>query len=173
MGYTLISQITSPTSNAITFSGLSLSGYDDIQVRLEGITVGTDNVSIVAQFAIGGSLVTSGYRFIASVRDTASAVSDDNSTSAASMLLTRNATSMVGNASGESFAGIYQIGNPNEALHKYLRGHAAYTSADGNLRHVRSLGFLANTGTMDGLKFFLSSGTMPTGKASIWGIPNT
>lgn len=173
MGYTLISQITSPTSDVIEFSGLSLSGYDDVQVRLEGVTVGTDNVTVVAQFAIGGSLITSGYRFISTVTTTAGGQTDDNSTSAASMLLTRNATNMVGNAAGESFAGIYQIGNPNEALHKYLRGHASYTANDGNLRLVRSLGLLANTGTLDGLKFFLSSGTMPTGKASIWGIPNT
>jgi hypothetical protein len=173
MGYTLISQITSPTSNAIEFSGLSLSGYDDVQVKLEGVTVGTDNVSIVAQFAIGGSLVTSGYRYHSAILTTGGVSVDADSTSAASMLLTRITTNAVGNASGESFAGIYQIGNPNEALHKYLRGHASYTADDGNLRHVRSLGLLANTGTLDGLKFFLSSGTMPTGKASIWGIPNT
>jgi hypothetical protein len=95
-----------------------------------------------------------------------------DSASASSMALTRITTNAVGNATGVSFGGTYVIGNPNEALHKYLRGHGAYTANDGNLRGIRSLGFLPNTGTIDGLKFLLSSGTMTAGKASIWGIPN-
>ena len=172
MGYQIISQITSPTSDAIEFSGLSLSGYDDVQVRVEGITVGTDNVNLVAQFAIGGVLITSAYLYATYVLNEAGTGTTNSSASAASMLLNRTTTNAIGNATGESFAGTYALGNPNEALHKYLRGHATYTCDAGTLRHVRSMGVLKNTGTLDGIKFFLSSGTMPTGKATIFGIPN-
>lgn len=174
MGYEKIAELTTPTSDVLDFTGLSLSGYDDIQVRVEGIVVGTDNVALVAQFVIGGSLITSGYRWHVWAVNSGGTQNTDNSTSAASMTLTRSAaSSAIGNASGETFAGIYSIGNTNEAMHKFLRGHAAYTDSAGNLRHVRSLGHLANTGTLDGIKFSLSSGTMTAGKAVIWGMPNS
>ena len=171
MASVIISTITSPTSNALTFSGLSLSGYRIITLRVDGLTVGTDDAEVLLQVSQSGSWLTgaSDYAYVMVVRSTGGSTEDQSSTAASSIRLTDpTANWSVGNAAGEVFSARIELVNRESGMPRQFTSTGAHVGPTGNCVLANGVGHINNSTELDGFRIVLDAGTMPTGRAIRW-----
>lgn len=171
MPYTVISHKTAPTSDAFDFASIDLTGYADVQLILNGLVVGTDDADILITVDIGGTEIAAAYRIAGYTTSSSAATETATSTSQANISLNDQTTGWgVGNAAGESFAGIACIRNAMISVAKILQAHTTRVFPSGNSGSEPTAGQLNNTGTLDGLNVTVSTGTLMSGTATLVGI---
>lgn len=172
MAWTFIQRLSSPTSDKLEFTGLSLSGYQRVVLLLDGLVVGTDNAQILLQLYTATTLRTSGYRHYLAEASSGGTTDTSNSTSTSSVPLagTGAANFGVGNGASKSFSGRVDICNSNLALYKLIEHNGNAIGPTGNMFRTRGGGILEQTGNIDGIKVFPSSGTLTAGSAALYGL---
>jgi hypothetical protein len=157
----------------IDFTGLDLSSYYMIRVYLSGMKVNADDNSIGLQLEIGGSLVTTGYQYSYTMRDSAAVSNSAGSTSAAHINLHRDAANDgVGTATGESLSGYFDLGNAVSSLNKYVTGHITHRQPDAESAYTTLSGMLANSGNVTGFRLLCTDGggSLTAGRAFLMGL---
>lgn len=172
MGWNLITHVASPTSDQINFTGLSLSAYQRVVVLFDGVTVGTDGAFVLLRLSTAGTLRTSGYRWRNDSYSSGGTSDAGNSTSDTSIRLVGGSTSNwgIGNASTKSWSGKVEISNLGSTLHKLVTIDGVAIGPTGNMTRQIGAGILEQTGAVDAIRLLLSTGTMPTGKGSLYGL---
>ncbi len=171
MAYEVIARLSAPTSNVFDFTGLSLANFVGIQIKLQGLVVGTDDADILFQVYIGGSLITSGYHVASQSLSSSGSSEEMPATSGSSIALNDSSAAWgVGNASGENFSGIISLYNPTSSVNKLFGILTERVFPSGNVASERSGGKNNNTGSIDGIKITVSTGTLTAGVVVIQGI---
>lgn len=168
--WTQIATSDAPSGGVFDFPSITFTGYIIVQIVMSGITVTSDDTAILFQFYTGGSLITSGYRWV--VRHTSNATADgDNNASTTSIGLTSNdATEAVGNASGEEFNAILTLDAPlSSAFSQKLEYEVAFTTPAGSSSGGSGVGVMDNTGAIEGFKVSGSS-SLTAGRVRVLGL---
>jgi len=167
----VIATLDSPTAGVFTFTSLSLSGYETLQVRMSDITVTTDGTDVRMTFYVGGVEQTSANLWVYYALQSNVAVNPDSAVSQASMLLCSNDSGYdTGNAALESFAGKVTIWRPTStALNKLATVECFHINPSsvviGSFGHTA----LINAGAIDGIKIGGTS-NLTAGKVRILGL---
>ncbi len=142
----------------LTISGLDLSGMRVVRLYLDGITVTTDDSQVFLRFMVGGSEVSTGYRWSIG-RTTVSLDDIVGSNSGTEIPLSSLSTRGVGNASTEGLGAVIAIFDPGATTtYKRCHGQSAYTKPDGTLMELGVIGGqLDNTGALTGVVVYASS----------------
>lgn len=177
MAWTVIQHISSPTSNEITFSSLSLGAYQRVLLLVDGLEVGTDGAFVNMEISTGSGFNTSGYRYVNFARSSVPATNTASQNTPASGAFVRlcGGTSFgLGNASTKSVGLSVEIHNPSStSLHKLVTVKGSYIGTGGSVIRIGASGLLEQTAAIDGLKIKLDSGTMDAGKATLYGLPTS
>jgi hypothetical protein len=172
MAWTLISSLDAPTAGAFTFSPLTLTGYNAVQIVMSGITVTTDGSDIYLTFYVGGVEIVTGYRWGAlGMSSSASNVDDGDISDPRIVLGLGNITNWnTGNDSRESFGGIVTVLAPvSTSLYKLAMGDVYGIGDSGSVIFQHCDGVMENTGAINGLKISGSS-NLTAGKVRIIGL---
>ena len=171
MAYTVISHVSAPTSNVIDMTSLSLGGYYDLQLRISNVTVGTDDTYVLLQFYVSGSLVTTNYKVNVATMETSGASAASGSNTAAGLWLTRQTVNWgLGNATGESLSAVINIRNATSSAYKQAFGVSMHVRPPPHFARSVCVGQINNTGTLDGFRVAVASGTMTAGTATLYGL---
>lgn len=172
MAYEVIARQSAPASNVFDFTGLDLSGYEGIQVKMIGLRLGTDDADVLFQVYVGGSLITSGYHVASNVSTSGASNDSMAASSGSSIALTDTSLNFgVGNDTGENFSGLISLYNPTASVNKLFGMLSERTTPSGGGAHERGGGKVNNTGTIDGIKISVSTGTLTDGVVVIQGMP--
>jgi hypothetical protein len=172
MASVVISRLTSPTSDQLSFTGLTLTGYRLVTLHVWGVTVGTDDASVWLRVSQSGSFLSgaSDYTYVTVSRSTGGSNENEVSAAAAQIALSDDTANWsVGNAAGESFVTRIEVVNRESGDPCYVTFNGAHTGPTGNSVMVNGQGIVKNSTAIDGLRILLSTGTMPTGKAVLIG----
>jgi hypothetical protein len=173
MAWELVSggSLNSPTAGVFDFASLTLTGYEAIQIRMSGVTVTTDGTDVFIRFYVGGSEISTGYRWLQGALSTSAAVNTDSSASATGILLNSNDAAWdTGNAATESFGCTITVPNPvSTALHKRAFGEAWMIAPSGNALTQHVAGIMENTGAINGL-IVRGSSNLVAGKVRVLGL---
>jgi hypothetical protein len=148
-----------PVGGVIDFQGLSIPGR--ITLAVNELQFSGDDLTLNLAFYIGGSLQSSGYRRFNAKGESDGTSNDAFSASETALLLAASADS----AAGMSFA--IDISNSPNALYKEMSWHGVFLDSSGNATFFDGAGILENTGTLDGIRVWTSTGTIDSGKAQI------
>lgn len=172
MGWQIIEHKSAPASDMFDFTGLDLTGYQRVVLLLDGLVVGTDGAFVLLQLSTASTLRTSGYRYVTREYSSGGTSDSTSSSSASSIRLHGGSTSNwgVGNAAGESFSGKCEISNAKVALYKHVQADGAAVGPTGALVRSVVAGLLEQTGDIDGIRALLSTGTLSSGKATLYGL---
>lgn len=175
MAWTIIEHKSAPASNQFDFSSLTLSGYQRLCLMLDGLVVGTDNAYIQMRLKISGSEISTGYRWTNQKFSSSGSTPANEASQTGTFIPLMYGTSAsygIGNAAGKSGSGIIYIGNPTNAssLYKLVQIDCAHQVSSSSF--IRTVGgaALENSGTMDGLRVYPSTGTLTAGKATLYGL---
>lgn len=171
MAWTLIDSKNAPTSGAFTFSPLTLTGYDIIQIVMSGITVTSDDSKIYLTFYVGGVQITSGYRWGSYAVSSGGTTFTAGDTSDPQIILGHTQANWgVGNASAKAFGGIVTVDAPvSTALYKRTAGDVFMIGPTGNTLFHHCVGIMENAGAINGIKIAGSS-NLTAGKVRILGL---
>jgi hypothetical protein len=172
MASVVISRLTAPTSDMLSFTGLTLTGYRLVTLHVWGLTVGTDDASVWFRVSQSGSFLSgaSDYSYVHTSRSTGSGNESEASNAAAQIALTDDTANWsVGNAAGEAFTTRIELVNRETSEPRYFTFNGAHTGPTGNSVMTNGEGVVNNSTAIDGLRILLSTGTMPTGKAVLIG----
>lgn len=173
MGYQLIEHKSAPASNMFDFTGLSLGGFQAVELRLSGLVVGTDGAFVLLRLSTGGTLRSSGYRWRQYNISTGGGSDNDNSASDTSIQLmgSTDGNYGVGNASPESGSMDIRIANVDAtALYKHVIYNGVAIGPTGSGLRYSGGGVLEFTGNVDGVRILVSTGTLTAGKATLYGL---
>lgn len=176
MGWVILGHVAAPTSDMITFSSLSLTGYQRVALVFDGITVGTDGAFLHLQLSTSGTFYTAGYRYRIMARSSSGSDNNDASESASFVRLIGGTISSwgIGNAAGKTGSGHVELSHLTGSgpyPHVVYDGHAVAPSGAA----VRFLtgGHLEQTTAIDGVRLLMSTGTMTAGWATLYGLKIT
>jgi hypothetical protein len=157
------------SSGAITVSGLTLTDMVAIRVLLLGLTVTTDDSTVLLRFLVSGSEISTGYRWGLRRNEPAGGATTGSTSDSSIQLADVTATQGVGNASTESFGATITAFSPAGSLFKAVRGHASYLQPDASIVSAFVGGLLENTGVITGVKVFGSS-DLTAGQVIVLGL---
>lgn len=175
MAWTVIQHLSAPTSDQLSFSGLDLSAYNLVRLELSGVTVGTDGAFVRLRLSTASTVRTSGYRWAIRTHSSSGSSEAANSETGTEIPLLHGSTSAwgVGNAAGESGSSSIIVSNVSSSLYKMVTHNGASIGTSGSLLGRVGAGTLEQTGSVDGLLVYLSTGTMTAGKATLYGLPTS
>jgi hypothetical protein len=156
-------------SGAITVSGLTLTDMVAIRVLLLGLTVTTDDSTVLLRFLVSGSEVSTGYRWALRRNEPAGGATTGSTSDSSIQLADVTATQGVGNASTESFGALLTVPGPASSLFKTARGQSTYLQPDASATSAFVGGLLENTGPITGVKVFGSS-DLTAGQVIVLGL---
>jgi hypothetical protein len=169
-----ISETTAADSAQIDFTTFS-TDFKDFCFSFQDIHPQTDDSKFCARFfqGTGGSQAIedgSSYHFAIVVHD--NQVDTDNGTSANKMEITRE---MGGTVSTESISGETMVYNVHGTTHhKMMKTHGVVQGSDtGRTGVLNSAGKLVSTSAITGIRFFMLSGNIQTGKIAMYGRKRT
>ena len=168
----VISRLTSPTSDTLDFTGLSLSGYRVVTLAVWGLTPGTDDARPQLRVSQSSSFISgaSDYAYANQATSTNGTGDGDSSGATTAIWLANNTANFgVGNAAGESFAARIEIVNRESGEPFYCTYNCAATGPSSAGIMTNGSGRVNNSTAIDGLRILMSAGTMPTGKAVLIG----
>ncbi|MDR7101535.1 hypothetical protein [Croceicoccus sp. BE223] len=172
MAWSIISHQSAPASNQFDFSSLTLSGYQRLVLMLDGLVVGTDGAFIQLRLKIAGSEISTSYRWHHRVHSSSSTIESTNTQTGTFVPLIYGSASDwgIGNAAGKSGSAMVQISNPTAALYKTMTVDSVVNAKTGSIVRAIGGGSLDNTGSMNGLRVYPSTGTLTAGKATLYGL---
>jgi hypothetical protein len=154
----------------LTVGGLDLSGLQVVRLLVNGVTVTTDDATVLLRYIVAGSEISSGYRWCvaryATGLDSALASASDSS-----IALTSNvATQGVGNAATEGFSAVVTVYHPTSTLHKNCAFRSSWSKPDGTLITAASgSGGLTDSGAITGF-VLLGSSNLTAGNVIVLGV---
>ena len=166
----LISSGTAAASSAVSFTGLSLSGYSAIQIIANNITVATNAVTLQCQMSSAGTFATSGYahvefRMVQGGSASSGSISDTQ-INICSSGDTLNNSSTIGNSFTMTVYGPAQTNTYKQYTSQFSGYGSDYIGVTGQ-------GAYKYATAVDGIKFFVSSGNITTGNFYLYGIRNS
>lgn len=169
--WTTVSSLDAPSAGVFDFPSLTLTGYQVLQVVISGVTVTTDGTDMVITFYVGGSEISTGYRWGCQAASSDASGADDGDAAAGGVLLVSNNANLdVGNDVGEGFGALVIVDNPlSTALHKKATYQSVATSPAGKIIMTIGEGLMENTGAIGGLKVWGSS-ALTAGKVRVLGM---
>lgn len=172
MAWELIEHKSSPTSNQFDFTSLSLGSYQRVMLMVDGVDVGTDDAYLLMRLSTASTLRTSGYRYrIRGMASSGAAATDANDQAATYIPLNRPSTAYgIGNDTGEAGSSIVHISNLGSGLYKHCQIDSVIQGPSGSVVRNFGVGGLDQSGAIDGVRVYLSTGTMAAGKASLYGL---
>lgn len=173
MALDVIAHLSAPSSGVLQFTGLTLTSYALVRMILNGITVTTDDTEVALRFIIGGSEISTGYRYsgLGHIIDSAGS-GTDTSTSDDRLNITGDLSGeAVGNAAGRSLSAVIDIPAPGIAsVNRFAFMQAVWEhGGTGRLHMARHGGQVLNTGAIDGFKV-LGDSNLVAGKATLLGF---
>lgn len=166
---------SAPTSDMFDWQGLTLTGFQKVLVLVDGVTVGTDGAFLEMQLYTASTLRNTGYRWAASLRSSGGSTDSTGASAQASARVLGGSSSTwgIGNAASECGSCRIEISNIDAAVYKQLEANGSMVAPSGaSVRHTGS-GLLEQTGTVDGIRLLMSSGTMTAGTATLYGLPTS
>jgi hypothetical protein len=168
--WTEIARVDAPVSGVFDFPTPTLTGYRVLELILSGITVTTDGTVVFIQFYVGGTLITTPYRWDVIMAYANSSNNDADPSASQIDLGSNSGIWLVGNAAGESFSSVVTIDEPLSTTHyKKATYESVLVGTDGNINSQGGSGIMENTGAIDGLKVSGGSALL-TGKAILLGL---
>jgi hypothetical protein len=145
--------------------------YDAYELRISGLKVQTDNVSLLLQFGTGSTptWVTSGYRWGMHTTDAVQGFADPRASSDTSIGLT--AGNGIKNSAGCTFEGVLSFNNPEatDRLKIHLRG-GFDASPNDSLYAIVGVGRNDTAQAITGLRVKASSGNIVAGRFALYGL---
>ncbi len=171
MAWAVVSTLDSPTSGTFIFTGLTLSTYKCVQLRMAGITVTTDGTDVRVTWYVGGSEVTSTYSWLGMAQSSGGTANADQAASQASALLVANDANWdTGNAGTKSFGAVVTLHSPaSTALYKRSQSIASHVGPTTNVIVSTFCQQMDNAGAVDGVKVGGTS-NLTAGKVRILGL---
>jgi len=170
--WTQIASLDSPTAGVFDFPSVTWTGYIQFEVIISGVTVTSDDTSLILQFYKSSALVTgASYRWDLQAATNAATTHDGNNSVTAIGLTSNNANEGVGNATGEAFGGVVILDNPlSAALTHKVEHEVAFTNPAGSINAGNGMGCLDGTGVaLDGFRISGSS-NLTAGKVRVLGL---
>jgi hypothetical protein len=171
---TLLSTVTASASATVDIESTFSSTYDSYMLVGTGITAANDGVNLFAQMKLGGAYDT-GANYVFHTQHSTSAATTYQATNSAGATSIRifGGDGISNNASASGNFTMY-ISNPSStALRKqiYFTGSCVSYS----LVHIHACGSGHNTATtaLTGIRLFLGSGNITSGKFRLYGISNS
>jgi hypothetical protein len=169
---TFLSTVTASNSATVDVETTFSSTYDVYLLIASGVTSQTDGRPLLALMKIGGSYVTSGYKYHATETTSASASYAAGADSAATSLSVLGGT--VGNAADESGNFKMIIYSPaSTALAKQATWEGSSMNSTGVLIKVNGAGLNTGTSALTGIRFKFDTGNVVAGKFRLYGIANS
>ena len=169
---TLLSTVTASNSATVDVETTFSSTYDVYLLIASGVTSQTDGRPLLALMKIGGSYVTSGYKYHATETTSASASYAAGADSAATSLSVLGGT--VGNAADESGNFKMIIYSPaSTALSKQATWEGSSMNSTGVGIKVNGAGLNTGTSALTGIRFKFDTGNVVAGKFRLYGIANS
>lgn len=143
----------SVASGVVDVSGLTLTSYEEIQIRLQTMQFQTTKDNLRIQLYMGGSLVTTGYRYRTNQMASNGNNDNSNSTSASAIFINSSNSGWEVSTTGKGgLSGSIEIADPSGSQNKVL-GFRGQTQFDGgNFGVVSSGGELSNSSAITGFK---------------------
>lgn len=175
MAWTVIEHKSAPASDMFDFTSLDLSAYTKVKLEVAGLDVGTDGAFVNLQLSTASTLRTSGYRHGGTSYSSSGASDNHASQSASAVAIIAGGTSSwgIGNAAGEVGAFRAEISNLSNSLYKLVVADSACIGPSGAAVRRVSGGVLEQTGTVDGIRVLMSTGTLGAGTATLYGLPTS
>lgn len=171
MAWEVIAHVASPTSNLITFSGLSVSSYQRLCLMADELVLGTDGDYPILQISTGSGFNTSGYRYGNSLRSSSGSTDTTATESGAHIRIAGSSSTWgVGNATNETCSLRCDIGCLGSSLYKVVETNAAFVAPSGSNVRLYGGGILEQTAAIDGVRLGVASGTLTGGKATLYGL---
>ncbi len=173
--FSLISSLSAPTSNAFTFTGLSLTSYSRVHLYLNQVQVGTDGAFLFMQFYTAGvHRTTAIYRWktTSSSSGGVGSFNEGNNTADTAIRLTHGSTSDwgTGNVSSEHYQGSIEISGIPTGMNTSVVWQGVSVGPTTNYIRQTGHGGLDQTSVLDGIVVYPSTGTLTAGTAKLVGI---
>ena len=173
----VILHVPAPVSDALTFTGLSLGLYQRVRLCADEVRVGTDGDLIDLLISTGSGFTGTGYRYTHNSRSAvpgSDAVNQNNPAVGASIRVCGGGAGFgIGNAATKSCSITIDISPGGSALHKLVNFNSVHIGPGGSIIRNFGGGLLELTNPIDGLQLKKVSGTMPAGKATLYGFPTS
>jgi hypothetical protein len=169
-----ISQQTISSDSSIDFTWTNDGTYKEYFFVLAHVVPANDGVNLYFRLSSdGGSTFDSGsvYRWAASGRSEAGAVSGNSSSDTAIYLNTNS----IGSSAGEGYSGRVWLTNPaQQTIQQLVEYTASYTNSSGQCTHNQGSGRHTKSGTyttqFDGARFLFASGNLESGTITMYGV---
>ena len=159
-----------PASGIIDFQSLSLSSYQEIELRFLNVAFDTTKDNLRVQLYIAGTLITSGYRYRTSLIASNGNSNGTWSTTGSAWFLNSDTTGWeVSTTSKAGFSGVLYISNPTDICRAPANVAAVVQHDGGNASQVRTAGNIDQTGVIDGFKISGPSQNLGGGEVVIVG----
>jgi hypothetical protein len=169
--WTSIASLDAPTAGIFDFPGLTLTGYQVLEIVASEIIMGTDATHLCLRYSVAAAVVTAGYRWYNIPLEQAGGSNDGDASDPFIALGGNNTPFLIGNASGESASVIVRIDAPLSTAHWRMASfRATHVSADGTVVATSGGGILETTSALDGFRLLASSGNLTAGKVRILGM---
>lgn len=174
MSRDLISTAGVNGSGNIEFSGLSLSAHQALILEIDGVRPDANGRFGYLRLSTGATFHTTGYRH-ALVGNASSAGTLDNDSNSGTFLPIMGAGADTNwgtsNDAGKSGRATIMISNALEALNKLVSWQAIVHGPSGSLLDLRGAGSLAQTGNLDGIRFYPHTGSgWAAGEAALYSL---
>lgn len=126
--WTEIAALSAPTAGAYTFSALSLAAYAQLEIYLQGITVGTDETKVSCRLRYGGGPTSGTHKWATLANDSGGSFDAANASGAAEGRIAGNTGSSwaLGNSSNDQLTGLLMINNPGLTQRKAVWGFTGW-----------------------------------------------
>jgi hypothetical protein len=145
--------------------------YDAYEVRLSNVKPATDDAQLRLRVGTGAGPTydTTGYRWRALVTLDGGNIETGSSNDSA-IGLSGGSGNGIGNATGENFSGVITFANPDATDFLQFEFHGSYSESDGQSAGVHGGGRRDTAGAVTGIRFFMSSGDIASGRFSLYGL---
>lgn len=158
---------------SVDFTDIPYGTYKQFVVRISGLVPATDNTALLMRMGVDGGSLGSGaadYEWTTASQVSGSTTySGGGDTADSSITLAAG----VGNSAPESLNGIVNLANlASTSQYKIVSSHSCFvTATTDNAASVEAAGqYQGNTGAVDKISFFMSSGNIAAGTFELFGI---
>lgn len=170
--WAIISHLAAPTAGAFTFSGLTLTAYERLEIYLSGITVTTDQSFVQVRFRVGATPTTATHRWAVSSESTSGTIDDNSGSADTEIDVVANAAAFpVGNVATDALFGVMSVIKPAAAHERYMsyRGQHGYGNASANVGTEQGVMKITDTDPITSI-VVLGSSNLVAGMVTLAGL---
>jgi hypothetical protein len=165
----LQSQVASGSAQLDFETGLD-DTYDGFLFVLNQVAPAADDDQLAIRVKVGGAYQTTGYHRIIGTFAGSAAGANTNTAASGIGFNTNGSLAGIGNAASEAFEGEVRFGNPDASGKTLFSITGGYIRADGSPSAVQTFGYYNTAGAVTGIRFFMGSGNIASGRISLYGI---